>query len=225
MGNGEEKVHKIKAFYIAYAGKCLVVIAAFLFVLAVVSLFVPKKIIKDSMVNKNNGTATEEILDGRLLEVNYRSDVNDLLGVKLQFATFQRVNDAGYLHIEILEEGADAPLSSYQIETRHISDGLVVDFAVPRQTDSLGQNYVIRIESEGCYPGNAVALFTSSDSSDILNMQMNGEPLKEVPVFGTQYVGTSYPYTWTILLASALFLTLAGAAPVGKTIFRKRKAG
>lgn len=220
-------MHKIKSFYTAHAGKCLVAIAAFLFVLAVASLFFPKKAIQETMVNKASadGANFGEMIDGHSLELHYCADVNDLLGIKLQFANYGRINDAGLIHVSIFKADDSAPLATYQIETRHISDGLVVDFAIPRQTKSMGETYWIQVVSEGSVAGNAVTLLAASEDSENLTTTVDGKPQENNVVFGIKYVGTSYPYTWTILLASALFLTLSGAAPAGKPIFWKRKAG
>ncbi|MGI5896946.1 MAG: hypothetical protein ACOX6U_08315 [Oscillospiraceae bacterium] len=220
-------MHKIKSFYIAHAGKCLMAIAAFLFVVAVVSLFFPKKVIREAMVNKASadGANIGEMVDGRSLELSYRADVNDLLGVKLQFANYGRTNDAGLIHVSIFKADDAVPLATYQIETRHISDGLVVDFGIPRQTESMGETYRIQVVSEGSFAGNAVTLLNSSEDHENLTTTVNGKPQENNVVFGIEYVGTSYPYTWTILLAATLFLTLSGAAPAGKPMLWKRKAG
>lgn len=219
-------MQKIKQFYLAYGGKCFLGITAFLLLVAVLSLFFPQAAKNEKMLDQahNSDCGAQEIFDGQTLELVYCADVNGITGLKLQFTNFQRENTPGVIVVSIYEQGQPEALSSYRIEARHISDGLIVDFDIPEQIDSHEKNYVVTVTSEGCSEGNGVGLLLSQRMIDELDVLIDDIPSGFDVVFGVKYIGVSYPYTWSLLLAFAFFLTLSGIAPMKKSAVSKRKA-
>ena len=114
------------------------------------------EIVNGSMLSQTS--VTGEIVDRMVLEQRLPVGADHAQAVNIMVTTFGRTN-TGILHVDICGEDG-AVLTSVQGKIEDMIDNHVMRFELTEQLTNLGKtNATLRIWSEGCQPGNAIAIY------------------------------------------------------------------
>lgn len=141
--------------------KLLCVLALTYFLLAAMIFFVAGDGFRYEIVNGSMLSQTSvigEIVDGLVVEQQLPVGADHAEAVNIMVTTFGRSN-TGILHVDICVEDGRT-LSSMQGRIEDMIDNHVMRFEIPNGiADLRRENVTLRIWSEGCQPGNAIALY------------------------------------------------------------------
>lgn len=99
-----------------------------------------------------------ELTDGMVLEQKLKVEVDSVMSVDIQMATFARKN-SGYLIVELVQEDGTV-LTSSRLDIATLEDGQFTHVAFNEPVDTKQRESVIlRLTTEGCSAGNAVTVY------------------------------------------------------------------
>lgn len=199
-------------------------IIALCLLLLIVSLFVPgyQKTLKTQIKQANSTIGG--IVDGITVKQSFTAEKEKLCGIRMRFGTYQRENSGGIIYIRVFREGESEAFANFQLETKHLSDNLCVDFDFPAQENSKGKEYLVQITSSGCNGQNCITLFSGQTKESSFLLVNGREKQEQVSILDTYYQERKYPYIWGFLLIAFFFFTLLGVLPT-TAVDKKRKAG
>ena len=141
--------------------KLLGVLALSYFLLVTMISFVAGDGFRYEIVNGSMLSQTSvigEIVDGMVVEQRLPVDADHAQAVNIMVTTFDRPN-TGILHVDICGEGGIA-LASVQGRVEDMIDNHIMRFEIPDGISDLHkENVTLRLWSEGCQPGNAIAIY------------------------------------------------------------------
>jgi hypothetical protein len=128
-----------------------------------------------------------EILKGSEIGELFHSQYNDICGVSIKLATYNRVN-TGYVIIGIKEVGKENYIYSNRVNVASIKDNDYYHLRFPPIKQSKDKKYYIYIKSESGKPGNAItAYMNEKDDYKSGNMIIDGKNQAGDLVFQVYY--------------------------------------
>jgi hypothetical protein len=124
--------------------------------------FVPGSIVPSQI---ENNITFGELTAGRLLRQEFVADRDELSGVYLKMATYNRTNTTPvtFSLYRLEQDGQQTPVATSTVDSATLRDNQFFLFSFERQR-SLGQRYIVTVESQQATTGNAVTAWLKSDN-------------------------------------------------------------
>lgn len=108
-----------------------------------------------------------EIIDGDVIEETISSNVSEINYLELKIGTYGREN-TGKLNIQILKDSKE--VGSYSFDLKEAVNGdNTIEFDEPVSV-TLGEEYTIKITSDGCSEGNAVTVYYGASGDECTSL-------------------------------------------------------
>jgi len=104
-----------------------------------------------------------EISENVVVKQTFLSNYNDLCEIKINFATFARINSC-QINLRLYDEN-DVLINEKIIQSARILDNSYLSYKFPQIKDSLGKKYTLLISSKDAVSGNAVTVYLTNDGS------------------------------------------------------------
>lgn len=147
-------------------------------------LFGVKYVLSDLSINKiiysnqiNAQKLAGEIVKGKIVKQTFKSDKNNLMGIILLFANYNRINNCN-LNLSLFDNFSNILINSSKIECKSILDGSFLEINFPPINDSKGRIYRFEIKSDDGKTGNAVSVWVNNDNQIVHQTIYNYQSIK-----------------------------------------------
>ena len=145
-----------------------------------------------------------EIYGDTTIRQTFQAEGDDLMGISLKFATFERSNAAEY-RLTLTDENGQVILKE-RIYAYLLNDNEFYRMDFAPQGNSLGKQFTIEIKALEAQEGNAITLWKSQTDVQAASKLTIGQKEAQGELLMNSYYSDARVYTWKVLLWSLLIV-------------------